>query len=170
MPRACPVEPSRSPLLTPLEVSAMDATGFVPWSLHAGCYPEALQLSRQMPRACPVEPSRSPLLTPLEVSAMDATGFVPWSLHARRYPEALQLSGQMPRACPVEPLRSPLRLQLLYVFANLCVCQVSVRSHISTVHPETVHTRLHHLIQHHLLSRIHQRRCNRCRRHSGMTL
>src|ERR1044072_3574626 len=99
-----------------------------------------------MPRACPVEHSRSPLLP------------------------TLNLRNWMPRACPVEHSRSMLGLPLLHVFAYLRVCEVSVRSHISTVHPETVHTRLHHLIQHNLLSRIHQRRCNRCRRNSRMTL
>src|SRR4030095_8085322 len=79
MPRACPVESSRS-LLARRRVSSQDATGLPrgvltlaatknarvlsrrhglgPWSTHARCYQEGA-FPLKMPRACPVESSRS---------------------------------------------------------------------------------------------------------------
>src|SRR4030095_3762695 len=93
MPRACPVESSRS-LLPRRRVSSQDATGLprgvltlaatkkarflsrchglAPWSPHARCYQEGA-FPLKMPRACPVESSRS-LLPRRRVSSQDATG------------------------------------------------------------------------------------------------
>jgi len=83
MPPACPVEPSRSPLLLEPPRIKKDATGLSGGALTLAATPKT-PTNQKMPPACPVEPSRSPLLLK---------------------PPRIK---KMPPACPVEHSRSPL--------------------------------------------------------------
>src|SRR5690348_11324857 len=97
MPRACPVELSRSPRYKDPRRKQTDATGLsrgvvtlaslqrskektngchglVPWSCHARLATKIQGENKRMPRACPVELSRSPRYKDPRRKQTDATG------------------------------------------------------------------------------------------------